>query len=227
MAELQPDPIGTLSEADALQVVRRAAAARGVPWPQDPKAVHGVGGLTGPFTGRGTQALAWATIGRNGGLVGLSEGGKLLASADKALGEILRVQPVTLPGLPGYALIVDDRYDDMVGAFTREERRRIYVWDGRSLREVYKGMLSGEQFTHSTWDNPRAAPLWRLDRMTGEINLSDGTLHEVTRLQKMDAPGKADEPVPPLERFRQISETKSEKRLQWNARLRRFDPVQQ
>lgn len=218
-------PLIALSGAQAEQLARRAAGARGLQWPSDPRDVRGVGAFSAELTNLpGRETVAWATLGKNDGVLGLfSEAGKLLASANDSLAEVLRVQVASLPGLPHGALIVDDRYDELVGAFLREERQRIYVWDGRGLREVFRGPLSGEQYTHAQWENPRAPQVWQLLRTAADIHLRDGVLTHVIREHKLQAPGSARSPIPPASSFRLVSEKVEERRYIWNSRLRRFE----
>lgn len=214
-----PAPVSLLLPAEAEALLRRAATARGWRWGD----VRGTGGFLLEVTGGGSpERLVWATFGKQAGLLALFSGEKMLATLEKGLGEILRVQPLALPGLPQFALMVDDRYDEMVGAFLREARRRIYVWDGRGLREIYQGMLESEQFVHAQWENPRGPNAWRLRRTLSDVALQDGLLTESQRLQELEAPGAAGSPLPAAKAFRLLKERRQEKRLTWNARLRRF-----
>jgi len=220
--QVMPRPVTVLGQEEAVPLLRRAATARGVGAASVPREVGGFGlEITGPGE---VGQLVWGTFAKQDGLLALFRGGRLLAAADKALGEIRRVQPLALPGLPQFAIIVDDRVDEMVGAFAREERRRIYVWDGRTLRQVYQGILEGEEYSHARWENPRGHNVWRLQRTLGEVGIQGGALTEVTRIQQLEAPGAPDAPLPPSSAFRMISEKRAERRLVWNARLRRFDP---
>jgi hypothetical protein len=211
---------------EALRLLRRAAPARGISWPSDPRAVAGVGGLEGDFTDRpGTEKAVWGTLNGKDGLLVLFSGDRPIAWGDKQLAAITAVQPVVLPGLPTVALMVDDRNDQMVGAFLAEERRRIYVWDGRGLREAWRGLLSSEQYRHARWQNPRGPNLWRLDRITGQVTLRGTTLEEMIRTQQLEAPGSAQAPIPPSGSFRVVSEKDETRRFRWDARLRRFEPA--
>lgn len=221
-AHLLPRAVRVLSEGEAAGLLRRAAVARGVGAASAPREVGGFGlEMTGAG---GAEQLAWGTYSKDDGLLALFRGGRLLAVADSGLGEIRRVQPLALPGLPHFAIMVDDLVDEMVGAFLKEERRRIYVWDGRTLRQVYKGTLEAVEYSHARWENPRGHNVWRLQRTLGEVTLQDGTLTEVTRVQQLEAAGSPDAPLPPDRAFRLIREQRNEHRLVWNPRLRRFDP---
>lgn len=213
-----PAPITVLPAGEAESLVTRAAkGAR-------PGGLRQVGGITLEVTGGGgPDQLVWGTFGRQEGLMALYSGGRPVATLDKGLGEILRVQPLALPGLPAYAIMVDDRYDEMVGAFLKEERRRIYVWDGRGLRQVFAAPLESEQYTHARWENPRGPNAWRLKRVLGEVTVRDGRLTQVERHQDLEAPGAPDAPMPEPKAFRLLREDRQEKQLTWNARLRRFD----
>lgn len=213
-----------LPPQQAEQLARRAAAARGITWPENGGRKPVVAGFAADLTGHpGLEQVVWANLG-NQGLLAVFAGGKLVGT-DTELGQILRVQPVTLPGLPHLALMVDDRYDAMVGAFLVEERRRIEVWDGRGLRTVYRGVLSAEQYHHAQWDNPRGPAVWRLARSSGEINLRGIMLTEQVRREQLEAPGSPQAPIPKAEAFRRVSEESTQRRLQWDARLRRFEPL--
>jgi hypothetical protein len=220
--QVMPRPVAVLGQEEAAGLLRRAATARGIGAESAPREVGGFGlEITGP--GEAGQ-LVWGTFHKQDGLLALFRGGRLLAAVDKGLGEIRRVQPLALPGLPQFAIMVDDRVDEMVGAFARQERRLIYVWDGRTLRQVYQGILEGEQYSHARWENPRGHNVWRLRRTLGEVSIQGGTLTEVTRVQQLEAPGAPDAPLPPDSAFRLVREQRAERRLVWNARLRRFDP---
>jgi hypothetical protein len=223
--DLQPALVA-LPRSEALQLARRAAGARSIEWPADPGAISGVGGFRADITGqRGQERVAWATVDHNTGVLGLFADGRLLASADRNLGRVVRVQVISLPGLPHLALMVDDLVDQMVGAYLREERRRIYVWDGRGLREVFQGQLSSEQFEHAQWRNRRAPALWRLHRTLGDTALRDGNLTYTARHQELEAAGLPQAGIPAPGAFRLLSERREERRYRWNPRLRRFDQV--
>lgn len=213
-----------LPQAEAVALARRAAAARGLTWPMAAREAPVVAGFTADITSHpGLEQVVWATIGKQS-ILAVFAGGKLVAT-DTALGQILRVQPVTLPGLPHLALMVDDRNDQMVGAFLVEERRRIEVWDGRGLRSIYQGVLSSEQYHHARWDNPRGPAVWQLDRMRGDILLRGIILTEKLQQEHLEAPGSPQESIPPADAFKVKTEESSERRLQWDARLRRFEPL--
>ena len=218
--------VEVLPQQQAEQLARRAAAARGVIWPTDGgrnKPI--VAGFAADLTGHpGFEQVVWTNLGSEG-LLAVFAGGKLVG-ADTELGQILRVQPVTLPGLPHKALMLDDRYDAMVGAFLVEERRRILVWDGRGLRKVYQGVLASEKYQHARWDSPRGPAVWRLSRTTGDIHLRGIILTEQMRHERLEAPGSPQEPIPQSAAFRTTSEETRQRRLQWDARLRRFEPLQ-
>jgi len=217
--QVLPAPVEGLPAAEVERLLRRAAAGRGARRGD----LHEAAGFALEMTGGGGRdRLVWGTLGKQDGLLALFSGDRLLA-AEKDLGEILRVQPVALPGLPQFAAMVDDLYDEMVGAFLREERRRIYVWDGRGLREVYKGTLESEQYRHARWDNPRGPNAWRLRRILGEVKVQGGNLTEVERTQELEASGAPDAPLPPAKVFRLLRERRQERHLVWNARLRRFE----
>ncbi|HEY3367907.1 MAG TPA: hypothetical protein VGK74_22845 [Symbiobacteriaceae bacterium] len=229
MAEAVPGPeraVTALPEEEALRLARRAAGRRGLTWPDVASAGHGVGGFTLDMTHHpGPETVVWATLGKQDGVLALFAGPKLLATADSSLGEVLRVQPVDLPGLPHSALMVDDRVDQMAGAFYREERRRIYVWDGHGLRQVFTAPLLREQVRHARWENPRARAAWLLDRTVGDVALTDGFLTETLRQERLEAPGTQRDPVPPPGAFRRLEQQTEVKRYRWNNRLRRFDPA--
>jgi len=215
-----------LPEGEAARLARRAAGARGLFWPADERAVRGVGGLTADLAGTpGPERLAWATLNGRDGVIGLFSGDRLLDSPNRSLGEILRVQPIRLPGLPHRALMVDDRVDQRTGAYLVEERRRIYVWDGRHMRQVYLGILRREQLVHAQWTNPRAPAVWRRLRQEGEIRLKGLILSERSRIVETEAVGSPQEPVPPESRFRLRREEVQERQLRWDPRLRRFESV--
>ncbi|MGE5676325.1 MAG: hypothetical protein ACM3XM_20980 [Mycobacterium leprae] len=215
-----------LPESEALQLVRRAAAARALPWPAEPGQVHGVGGFCLQVTEhRRRECVAWATLGKNDGVLGLFSDGRLLATADGSLAEVRAVQPVPLPGLPHFALIVDDRNDQRIGAFTLEERRRIYVWDGHGLRQVFIAPLLVEQLVHRQWVEPAAPNVWRLNRTQGNVELVDGNLTVSRRQEVLEAPGRPTQPAPPASNFRLRTSASTTARYRWNSRLRRFDPI--
>jgi hypothetical protein len=215
-----PAPVEVLPVAEVDRLVRRALANRSV------SEVRQEGGFALRLTTQaGAQQVVWATLGKQDGLLAVFSGEKLLATADKSLAEITKVQPVVLPGLPHFALMVDDRYDEMVGAYLRERRRRIYVWDGRGLREVYKGLLESEQYSHARWENPRGPAAWRLRRVRGDIALRDGVLTERTTTERLEAPGLPTAPIPAASAFRLLGQETAERTLRWNERLRRFDPA--
>ncbi|HWI53030.1 MAG TPA: hypothetical protein VNT01_12900 [Symbiobacteriaceae bacterium] len=219
--QVMPAPVMVLPASEAESLVKKAATARGL----RPESIRNTGGFALKMTGAGgPERLVWATLDSQDGLLALFSGDRLLAAADKELGEITKVQPLPLPGLPHFAVMVDDRYDQMVGAFAREERRRIYVWDGRGLRQVYQGLLGFEQYRHARWDNPRGPNAWRLRRVLGEVTVRGGDLTEVQRVQQLEAPGASDAPLPPAQSFRLLSEQRQERHLVWNERLRRFAP---
>lgn len=165
-----------LPDTEAQRLARRLAGARGIPWPTGPvsgsvsgpvpgpAAVSGVGGFTAHLTHLpGRDAVAWATVGKTHGLLGLFSDGRLLAAADRSLAPVLRVQAVPLPGLPHLALMVDDLADETPGV--SGERRRIYVWDGRGLRQLFLGALQADG--RSAWEELKCgwwnARLRRLD----------------------------------------------------------------
>ena len=226
MADAAPGLTEVLSERDVAKLIRRAAGARGLALEANLRSVRGMGGLAlDVTTNPGREWLVWATVGEDDGLLGLFSGDRLLTTPPKELGAILRVQPVSLPGLPHRAIMVDDRYEEAVGAFLTEEHRRIYVWDGRGLREVYRGTLASEQYTHARWDNPRAPQVWRLVRSTGNVMLSGGSIVEERLDERLEAPGSAKEPIPAASRFRVTSRAELERRLRWDPRLRRFEPM--
>lgn len=215
-----------LPEEEAVRLVRRAAGARGLQWPQDARSVQGVGGFHADLAGRpGEERLAWATLNGKDGVVGLFSGDKLLDAPNRGLGQVRRVQLVRLPGLPYRALMVDDLVEQQVGAFFTEERRRIYVWDGRRLRQVYQGILKRSQLIHAQWENPRGPAVWRRSLQEGEIRLNGLMLTERTRSTEWEAVGSPQGPVPPEERFRLRREAAAERQLRWNGRLRRFEPA--
>ncbi|HYG59436.1 MAG TPA: hypothetical protein VD902_15345 [Symbiobacteriaceae bacterium] len=217
-------PVQALPQAEAAALARRAAAAKGMTWPAEGQPSVQSAGFTADLTSHpGTEQAVWASPGKEGFLA-IFAGGRLVG-ADKGLGEILRVQPVSLPGLPHMGLMVDDRYDALTGAFLFEERRRIYVWDGRGLRKIYQGILQAEQYRHARWDNPRGPALWRLTRTTGEIALRNALLVERTLVEELEAPGSPQEPLPRPGAFRRVRGDTRERRLMWNARLRRFDEM--
>lgn len=213
-----------LSRQQAEILARRAAAAKAINWPTSGGTKLEVAGFEADVTGHpGREQVVWANLGKEG-LLAVFAGGKLVGT-DTEVGQILRVQPVTLPGLPHLALMIDDQYDARVGAFLNEERRRVEVWDGRGLRKVYQGVLSSEQYHHARWDNPRGPAVWRLTRVKGDINLRGIILTEQMRTERLEAPGSPTEPVPPAEAFRLTGEESKQRRLQWDARLRRFEPL--
>ncbi|MDF2631114.1 MAG: hypothetical protein K0R39_4945 [Symbiobacteriaceae bacterium] len=215
---VMPGPVDLLDPGEATGLLQRAVGARMASVPR------GTGGLQLALTGSGRgDQLVWGTYQKDDGVLALFSGGRLLSVIEGGLGEIRRVQPLVLPGLPHFAIAVDDRVDEMVGAYLWEEHRRIYVWDGRTLREVYLGVLAAEEYGHARWENPRGHQVWRLRRRQGEITLQEGGLTEVTREQQLEAAGRPDEPLPPSSAFRPVSETRHERRLVWNARLRRFE----
>lgn len=219
--QVLPGRVTVLDQGEAAGLLRRAAGARGLGAAGAPR---DVGGLALAVTGAaGAEQLVWGTFGKQDGLLALFRDGRLLAAVEHGLGEIRRVQPVVLPGLPQFALMVDDRVDERVGAFFLAERRRVYVWDGRTLRQVYEGTLEAEQFGHARWEDSRGHNVWRLQRTLGEVTLQDGALTEVSRVQQLEAPGAPDAPLPAASAFRLINEQRTERRLVWNARLRRFD----
>jgi hypothetical protein len=143
-----------LPHAEALRLVQRLAGARGIAWPADPGAVTGVGGFQAPLTHRpGPDAVVWATVHQHNGLLGLFSDRKLVAPL--SLPQVTRVQALPLPGLPHLALMVDDR----------DGRRRLYVWDGHGLRQIFRGeadaSLHADMLLRYDW-NPR---LLRFDAM--------------------------------------------------------------
>jgi hypothetical protein len=216
--------VAPLRTAQALPLLRRAAGARGLTWPADSRQVTGVGGFTGNFTQLpGDEQVVWATLPGQNGLVALFSGDRLLAAETKSLGTVEAVQPLSLPLLPHLALMVDDRYDEMVGAYLVEQKRRIYVWDGRTLREIYRGVLSSEQYRHEKWDNPRGRDLWRLTRVTGQILPKGMSLTESTKVEEWEAPGSPREPLPRPAAFHLVSERTEEHKFRWDPRLRRYD----
>lgn len=224
--EVRTTEIAVLPEAEAVRLVRRAAGARGLVWPQDARSVQGIGGLQADLAGSpGQERLAWATLNGRDGVVGLFSGDKLLDTPNRSLGQVRRVQLVRLPGLPYRALMVDDLVEQRVGAFLTEERRRIYVWDGRRMRQVYQGIPKRSQLIHAQWENPRGPAVWRRSLQEGEIRLKGLMLTERTRSTEWEAVGSPREPVPAEDRFRLRRETETERQLQWNGRLRRFEPV--
>lgn len=219
--QAMPRPVAVLGQGEAEGLLRKAAAARGIGASSAPREV---GGFALPVTGAGPpEQLVWGTFGKQDGLLALFRGGRLLTAVEKGLGEIRRVQPLALPELPQFAIMLDDRVDEMVGAFFRADRRRIYVWDGRTLRQVYEAPLEAEQYSHARWENPRGHNVWRLQRTLGDVALRDGALTEVVRVQQLEAPGAPDAPLPAASAFRLLDEQRTERRLVWNARLRRFD----
>ena len=219
-------PVRQVPAQEALPLLRRAAGARGLAWPAGGRGVTGVGGFTGNFTQLpGDERVVWATLPGQDGLLALFQGDRLLATADKSLAAITAVQPLSLPLLPHLALMVDDRYDNMVGAYEIESHRRIYVWDGRNLRQVYEGVLASEQYRHAKWTNPRAADLWRLNRVTATIAPRGMSLVESRREEVLEAPGSPQAQVPPPSAFRVVDERTEERRFRWDPRLRRYDPA--
>jgi hypothetical protein len=215
--------VEAIPHSEALHLLHRAALTRGVDWPADPRAVTAVGGLQGDFTSQpGPERVVWGTLNGQTSLLAVLSGERPVAWADKQLAAVTAVQPVLLPGLPHLALMVDDRNNQLVGAFFIEERRRIYVWDGRGLREVWHGTLSSEQFQHARWQNPKGPDVWRLRRITGRITLSGLMLDESLREQQLEAPGSSRAPIPPASAFHQISESEKTQRYRWEPRLRRF-----
>lgn len=219
--QVMPRPVTLLGQGEAAALLRRAATARGLGAASAPAEAGGFG-LEVTGSGEADQ-LVWGTFDKQNGLLALFSGGRLLAVVDKGLGEIRRVQPLPLPGLPQFAIMVDDHVDEMVGAFFREDHRHIYVWDGRTLRQVYEGTLGAEQYRHARWENPRGHNVWRLRRTLGDVKIQGGTLTEETRVQQLEAPGAPDAPLPAASAFRLVGEKSAERRLVWNARLRRFD----
>lgn len=215
-----------LPEAEALGLVRRVAGVRGLPWPAQAGAVTGVGGMAADVAGNpGSERVAWATLNGRDGVIGLFSGDRLLDSANRSLGQVQRVQLVTLPGLPYRALMVDDLVDQRTGAHLIEEHRRLYVWDGHRMRQVYLGVLRREQLTHAQWDNPRGPAVWRRLREEGEITLRGLILTERSQTRRAEAVGSSRAPVPPDSQFRLRCETESLRRFRWDPRLRRFDPA--
>lgn len=223
--ELQP-VLTALEDAEALRLARRAAAARGLSWPDEPGAVRGAAGFAANLTHHpGRERVAWATLPGQRGVLGLFAGDKLVATADRALGQITAVQPVALPGVEHLALMVDDQYDNLTGGFLREARRRIYSWDGRGLRQLFVGILEAEQFRHARWENASAPQVWKRQRTTGEVELTGGELTYNLKEEWLEAVGRVDAPIPPPEKFRVVREKATLERLRWNPRLRRFEPV--
>lgn len=224
---LERQPVLTALEGgEALRLARRVAAARALPWPEEPGAVSGVAGFAANLTHHpGREVAVWATLPNQQGVLGLFAGERLLATADRTLGAVRAVQPVALPGVEHLALMVDDAYDNLTGGFLRELRQRIYIWDGRGLRQLFLGKLEGEQFWHARWENPRAPQVWKRQRTTGEVDLVGGELTYNLKEEWLEAVGRADQPVPPPAKFRPVSEKKTLERLRWNPRLRRFEPI--
>lgn len=219
--ETPPPVMEPLDSALALRLLRRAAGARGVAWPSDPT---GVAGFRADLTGRGgRETLVWGTLGKDDGILALFDGEKLLAVANRSLGAITNVQLVRLPGLPHLAVMADDLYDEMFGAYMLEKRRRIWVWDGKGLRQAWRGNLASEQYHHVRWTNPSGPQQWQLDRTRSEVSLVGGELVQRLTEQTLWAPGRTDQPIGPLERFRVVDSKESTRRFQWNARLRRFE----
>lgn len=224
--EARTGVVTVLPEAEAAQLVRRSAGARGLDWPQGTGGVQGIGGLQADLAGdRGDERLVWGTLNNRDGVIGLFRGDRLLDSPNRGLGQVQRVQLVRLPGLPYYALMVDDLVDQRTGAYLTEQRRRIYVWDGRRLRQVFLGTLKREELFHAQWENPRAPVAWRRRQEEGEIRLQGPMLTEQVRRTEWEAVGSPQEPIPGDDRFRLRSEETEERRLQWNPRLRRFEPA--
>lgn len=218
--------VEALPPEETAPLARRVAGARGLVWQQTPGLLERLGGFRGKFAGKaGRQSVVWATLHKNDGLLGLFADSHLMAAADKSLGQVLRVQPLALPGLHYLGLMVDDRYNALLEAFLLEERRRIYVWDGHSLREVFRGYLLLEQFEHARWQNPKAPAVWRLRRILGDVTLRDGSLVYTRREQRLEAPGSPQEPLPPIGAFQLRDERHEELRYRWNPRLLRFDPA--
>lgn len=225
--EIRPDPVRpvtALPEAEALRLARLAAGRRGLTWPTQPSAVRGLGGFSLQMTHRpeGRERVVWFTLGKEDGVLALFADSRLLAVANQSLGEILRVQPVDLDDRT--ALMVDDRTDQMVGAYYREERRRIYVWDGRGLRQVFMAPLLREQFRHARWENPKGRAAWLLDRTVSDVTPEDGLLTVTRRQERLEAPGAQREPIPPIGAFKTLDQKTDVARLRWNGRLLRFDP---
>lgn len=215
-----------LPDAEVIRLLRRVAGARGLPWPSQRADLHGVGGFQMDLTNRpGRERVVWGTLRKDEGLLGLFVGERLVATADRGLGEVTGVQPLSLPGLPHLALLVDDRVSNLVGAFTRAERRRIYVWDGHQLREAFVGSLLDEQLFHARWENPRAPNVWRLQRSTGDLTISDGTLIYEVKRERLESPGSPQAPVPSPAAFRLIDQREEVERYRWNPRLRRFEAL--
>lgn len=224
--EMTTPPVRQVPAQEALPLLRRAAGARGLAWPAGGRGVTGVGGFTGNFTQLpGDERVVWATLPEQEGLLALFQGDRLLATADKRLAHITAVQPLSLPLLPHLALMVDDRYDNLIGAYQTASHRRIYVWDGRNLRQVYEGELASEQYRHAKWTNPRAADLWRLHRVTATIVPRGMSLVESRKEEELEAPGSAQAPIPPASAFRLIDQRTVERTFRWDPRLRRYDPA--
>jgi hypothetical protein len=218
--------VGALSPEEALPLLRRAAGARGLDWPDDPRQVSGVGGFRLKATSRpGRQTLVWATLFKNGGLLALFDEGQLLAAPNGSLARVLRVQPVALPELPYLAILVDDLYDEWTGALLREERRRLYAWDGRGLRELFRGVLASEQVVHDRWLQPKGLAVWRRAERSGQVGLEEGNLIYTLREVQSEAAGEPTAPIPAAERFRLTADRAQEQRYRFNPRLLRFEPV--
>lgn len=223
LTEQRTDPVLAIDEADVTPLLRRAVARAGLTWAPP----QGAGGMRANLTGGAApQTLVWGTLPGQEGIVGLFEGERLLATLHDGLARVEAVQAISLPGLPHLALMIDDHYDALVGAFLMEQRRRILVWDGRGLRQVFTGLLLSERAEHARWRYSRAPEQWWLHRTVGTLRLHDGDLTQTERVQRLVAPGAASEPVPPAEAFTLLSETESERRYTWNPRLRRFDRAQ-
>ncbi len=224
MTERNQGAVTPLPEEEAAALARRAAEARGIPWPATASEVEGVGGLAADVTPHpGRERVVWATLPGQSGLLAVFADDRMVASVDRSLGAIAAVQVAALPGLPHGALVVDDRYDQMLGAFQRTRRRHIYVWDGRRLREVFRGTLLEEQLIHPQWSSPRAPRAWRLERKEGEVLLREGILEHRVRQATLEAPGGPAEEVPPRPSFQLVSVEDQVTRYRWNPRLRRFD----
>jgi hypothetical protein len=214
-----PEPtLVALPTGEARSLAQRVASVRHLA-----DGVQSAAGFSAKMTQLpGPEQVVFATLDKRQGLLGLFKDGRLLAAAPADLGAIERVDLIDLPGLPHSALVVVDRHDNLVGAFSVDEGERIFVYNGHELREVFSQPVLVEQFIHAQWENGRAPALWHLARTIGTVTLSGADLTYRVQQQQLEAPGAMQEPIPPADKFHVVSEFEQTKDYRWDPRLRRF-----